>query len=85
MNILLIWEEVPERTSAYVIKEPSDELRDILLASHGHYINGGVGIDHPINQLSERWAEFKIDDFKLEDSEPIRGPIDVAIICGFIM
>lgn len=78
MKMLLVWEEVPEKTSLYEI-EMGTEQAEWAMASAGCYINGGDETEE-LNKLS-MW---------LATQTPLPGSSSKEVyhgvnVCGFIM
>lgn len=91
MNHLLIWEEVPENTKAYVlVPGKDDELIALAQAAHGYFINAEENeAIHKLNDalygvdgLSGRELDY---DMQQAGKEHIPGPFAAVYICGFIM
>lgn len=82
MKILLIWEQVPECTTPYIL---SGELAELALQSAGKYVNSAnLPANHPIYKLSDALEE--LGGAVLSSEEPIDvSDIDKVVICGFIM
>lgn len=97
MNVLILFEEVPERLTLYLIENPSeDELKQIELAN-GTYINSDTQNQSTFNVSSA----FSLDEYKddFEDVEtgwpckwnkckietPILKPIDRVYNVGVFL
>jgi len=86
MKVLLIFELVPEKTYAYLIEDPTTDELKTLLASAGVYVGltSSKEEEAPVMKvnewIAEHWKKFNVDADK-----PIRGPIDHAVICGFVL
>lgn len=98
MKTLLIWEEVPETTSLYLIDDAPDWLGDC----HMHYINGnaqGEILDklsrvndalcdtpeyygNPEDELAGAWSDCKLGENESFVVE--EGPVRV-VVSGFLM
>ena len=78
MSLLLIWENVPEDTRAFVLE---GREADLARLSAGVYINSDDTEGHAIEDLNNLLADHK----PLDVSKPIKGPFDEVVICGFIM
>lgn len=79
-SVLLIWEDVPEATRAYLL---GGRMVELARRSAGKYINSDqLAEDHPIFQLSDLLDQ---ECQPLDTSDVIRGPFDEVIICGIIL
>ena len=86
-NVLLIWEELPERSKSFVL-EVSDETFALLAKCHGKYVNSD-------NWPQEDWVSEFVgaipDDKMIFDSQKPGDPIQVAggpitvIHTGFVL
>lgn len=90
MNHLLIWEEVPENTKAYVLEPEDVNLIELAKAAHGHFINeSGDDPNEAVNKLSEALLELESVEaynYAVEKEEIIAGgPFIAVYICGYIM
>lgn len=81
MKTLLLWNAVPESITAYLL-EPGSELAELAKQSAGKYINGDDIMEgDPIDQLNNRLGEIT----PVKTDEPLTGPFDTVVVCGFIM
>lgn len=78
MSLLLIWENVPENTKAFVLE---GREADLACLSAGVYINSDDTEGHAIEELNELLEGRP----SLDVDKPIKGPFDEVVICGFIM
>lgn len=79
---LLVWENVPESTLAYVLVEGEDDgLIDMAQQAMGQYVNG-TDDDGAANRLSEALEGRKPE---YNGDSPIIGPFVAVYIAGFIM
>ena len=93
MKVLLIWEEVPENTVAYVL-EPGkdDELIMLAEAAHGHFVNA-VNENEATDKLNELLYAEDMDNARKRDFDMERnryatipgGPYSAVYISGFIL
>ena len=84
MKVLLIWEDIPEVTKAYVI-EAGTKVAELAKASHGYFINGED--NEAVIALSEALVGAECD-YSSHDAgkEHIPGgPFSAVYICGFVM
>lgn len=78
MKVLLVWEEVPETTKLYVLE---GELAELAIKSAGVFINIDDTEGHPIEELAEVLPTLKHHEI----TEPLNGPFDTVVVCGFWM
>lgn len=77
MKVLLIWEEVPEKISAYVLE---GEDAEIALAAHGKYINSDD--DETVEKLGEILAKYE----PVKSDEPFSVEnVDKIVFSGMMM
>ena len=79
-KILLVWEEIPESVSLYVLDEGT-KIAELALASAGFYINSDDTEGHPIEELNEALVGRE----KLPADEVAVGPFSKVVVCGSIM
>lgn len=81
MKVCIVWEDVPEYTYTYSLEMGSEDLEKAQKC-HGHFINSGKEpgeIQWFMDYLDER------KDLRKELDEPLEGPFDRVIICGFLL
>lgn len=86
MRVLLIWEDVPENTYAYLIENPTEEQLEILRAANGKYI--GTDADDSAVQAINRALgddDSAWNSIKCRVEFPVEGPIDLVVIMGCIL
>lgn len=85
MRYLLIWEEIPENTKAYILTDDNPELLELARQSHGYYVNADDNA--AVHQLSEELDKLEGSDYDGTHGghEKIVGPFQEVFICGFIM
>jgi len=92
MNVLLVWDENPDRILTFYIQDAPEWM----LECHGKYINGDdLPEDHPIFRINDavgdpqyaqdpeyagKWRGCEIKDAQISKE----GPFHV-VICGFFM
>lgn len=80
MNLLLIWQCIPETTTCYIFKCDSVEA-DLARRSAGKYINTTeVEDDHAIHHLNEILEQL----VGLDSGDIMKGPFSEVVICGFL-
>ena len=84
-KILLVWEEIPEKTTLFVL-DASSEIAEIALASCGKYINADdVAEGDPVDQLNNRLGNDSGIISKHVDGEVVEGPFSKVTVCGFLV
>jgi hypothetical protein len=93
MNVLLIWEEVPDNTKAYVlVPGKDDELIELAKAAHGYFVNGED--NDPVHDLNIALAQdengntTRDDDYNMQNAGKQAipgGPYSAVYICGFLL
>lgn len=84
-KILLIWENIPESTDAYIL-DASSKLADLAIASAGKFINADdLPEEHPIFALNDAIYTGKLQLERASIENPLEGPFDSVIVCGFYM
>lgn len=86
MQILLIWEEVPEKIWWVALDEDS-EIGKLALQCSGKYINAGEYADtDPIMKLNELInADYNYLSLQQCGDSVITGPFSKVVVCGFVM
>jgi len=88
MKVLLIWQQIPEETTGYIL---DGYLAELAIQSAGKYINlDDLAEDHPIMKLNnELVADYNGDReslTKIDLDIPISaGMFEVIVVCGFIL
>jgi len=62
MNVLVLYEEVPERLTLYLIENPTEEELQALDEANGTYVNSDTQNQSTLNVSSA----FSLDDYKNE-------------------
>lgn len=84
MRVLIVWEEVPENTTFYVVENPSEDVLETIKGAAGKFINT-TDENEEVNTLSD-WLEDSVSMFtKHEVEAPLEGPFDLVVLCGFMM
>lgn len=80
MTVLLVWEEVPENISFYLLE---GEAAQKAISAHGCYINM---VDGDPNGAAEQLNEILPDLIPLDKSKPIPTTgIGYVVYAGFLM
>ncbi len=80
-SVLLIWEDVPEATRAYLLGDV--KMIELARRSAGKYINSDhLEENHPIFMLCDLLEQ---ECHPLDTSDVLRGPFDEVIVCGMIL
>jgi hypothetical protein len=81
MRVCIVWEDVPEHTYTYALDFEGKDLAKVK-ACHGHFINSGSEPDE-LQWLMEYLEEKR--DSRKELDEPLDGPFDCVVVCGFLL
>lgn len=85
MQILLIWEEVPEKTWWVALDEDS-EIGKLALQCSGKFINAGeYAYSDPIMRLNEIISGDNSPNLQECGDSVITGPFSKVVVCGFVM
>jgi hypothetical protein len=96
MKILLIWEEIPERTKLFTINDPTDKQIAMLEEANGKYINiddANDGMEY-LNWalMDKKYKDAQAPEYtsvwadnQTKTQSPIQGPIDRVYISGFYL
>lgn len=80
MNVCLVWEQIPESTVVYVFDNLTNEEIATMREAHLHYINSGEEND------AANWvSEFLQDKDQYIVEHAAEGPIDLVVVCGFLL
>jgi hypothetical protein len=80
MKVLLIWEEIPERTKLYSLE---GELAELAIASAGYFVNAESNA--AVEKLSDELATIEpLGHADCHEAFDISGH-DKVVIAGFIM
>lgn len=100
MNTLIIWENVPESLTLYIIpNEIADKYRNFLEQAHGTYINSGKeneGTNFVNNAIAEgKYEEYEgsnedyhglFASYKVNGEAPVAGvDINYVYYTGFLL
>lgn len=81
-DTLIIWEEIPEQTLAYIVPANS-KIGKLASCCAGQYINLNAeegGLVYLLSDLLEA-----AEDERLGVDEEIIGPFDNVIVCGIVV
>ena len=78
MKVLVVWEQVPENVSFYVVEGLH---ADIAIAAAGQYINGGCYTDD-VEKLNEILVDY--EPIEADKAFDITG-FDKVVCCGWIL
>lgn len=79
MKVLLIWEEVPEKTTLYSLE---GEMAELAIAAAGYYINSED--NNAVHALSEKLSSLEsLGHSYCHEAFDISGH-DKAVIAGFV-
>lgn len=90
MNVLIIWNEIPD-TCFFVIFENVEPLQvEKLKRYHQHYINALSvdGNDKEYEKITEEMTDFFFDEGRFKHTkheEIIGGKFDIIVITGMIL
>ncbi len=77
-KVCVVWQEVPESTRVYLLDlDETDTIR--VKKAHNKYINACTEED----TTSVEWLQNRLDE-EYEQEDPI-GPVDLVIVCGFLL
>jgi hypothetical protein len=82
-KLLLIWEEVPEKTTLFVLDSASEQA-GWARESAGLFINcSDIAEDHSIEKLSDWLGEQKeVEPLSIE--AVAEGPFKQVVVCGIV-
>lgn len=80
MTVLLIWEQVPEKTTMYLLQDLTQEEYDMIVKAHGQYVN----------TVDENEAVLWLNDFlEFQEDSKVEGPYmlekAMVVVAGFAM
>lgn len=84
MRVLIVWEEVPENTTFYVVENPSEDVLETIKGAAGKFINT-IDENEEVNTLNNWLGDGTLNHTKHEVETPLEGPFDLVVLCGFIM
>jgi hypothetical protein len=82
--ILLVWEEVPDKTTIYLFPSLTQEEYNMMVKAHGHYENSEIEDEE--SAVAIGWLNtFLLDkeDFKIEGPHTSDSKITV-VVAGFL-
>ncbi len=84
MNVLVIFEMIPEETHLYIIKNPKPVLLGALKKAHKSYINhsGNIGA---VNEVHDFIEENKIERMKIVRGKPLEVDVHMIVHTGWVI
>lgn len=87
--ILLIWEEVPEATTVFLLRDLTEEEKTKVRKCHNHFINDGNGWVEEVGWLSVYLEERKPEIiFGKDNPDEVRvllnTPLLEIVVSGFL-